>query len=231
MSFFLKEIVEDGYSYYVPSTWGYLAIAICVIVLMLAASFFTGDKKKLSAKKLATSAVAIALASVLSMIKIFHMPMGGSITLFSMLFVTLIGYWYGLSAGIMAAFAYGCIQLILGAYVIHPVQLIIDYGLSFGALGLSGFFKGKKYGMIPGFLLGVTGRFVFAFISGMVFFGSSAAEYSMSIPVYSIVYNGAYLYGEAILTVLILLIPAVRKGINLIGRMSEDEEMKNRAGK
>lgn len=223
MSVFLKEIVDDGYSYFVPSTLGYVLIAVILIALVLGASFISGDRKKLSAKQLAVSSVAIALASVLSMVKIFHMPMGGSITLFSMLFITLIGYWYGLRAGLMTAFAYGCIQLILGAYIIHPVQLLIDYCFSFAALGLSGFFKGKKYGMLAGYLLGVTGRFVFSFISGMVFFGSAASEYSMSIPVYSAVYNGAYLYGEALLTVVILLIPAVRKGLDRIGRISSED--------
>ena len=56
-------------------------------------------KKKMNARQLVFSAMAITLATVTSMIKLFDMPMGGSVTLLSMLFIVLVGYWYGLGGG------------------------------------------------------------------------------------------------------------------------------------
>lgn len=58
-------------------------------------------------KRLAYCAMAIALATVASFIKVFEFPTGGSITLFSMLFIALVGYWYGPATGIITGIAYG----------------------------------------------------------------------------------------------------------------------------
>ena len=102
-------------------------------------------EKKFTTKQLVFSAMAIALATVVVMvIKLPSLPNGGSVTLFSMLLVTLVGYWYGPVVGITAATGFGIIQFITGPYVVHPIQVIIDYPLAFGALGCSGFFKAKE---------------------------------------------------------------------------------------
>ena len=137
--------------------------------------------------------------------------MGGSVTLLSMLFICLIGYWYGLRAGLMTALAYGLMQLIADPYIISLPQMLVDYIFAFGALGLSGLFSGKKNGLIKGYLAGVLGRYFFAFLSGMIFFGTYAADYNMTAPVYSLLYNGAYLVSEAALTLVILALPPVKK--------------------
>ena len=88
--------------------------------------------------------MAIAAAFVTSEIKLFHLPFGGSITLFSMLFLVLIGYWYGLRAGLMTAIAYGFLQLVSDPYIISIPQMLVDYIFAFGALGLSGLFSSTK---------------------------------------------------------------------------------------
>ena len=96
---------------------------------------------KITTKQIVFSAMAIALATVISVaIKLPSLPNGGSTTLFSMLIVCLIGYWYGPKVSLIAAIAYGILQFIVGPYVVHPLQVILDYPLAFGALGLSGFF-------------------------------------------------------------------------------------------
>ena len=86
--------------------------------------------------------------------------MGGSVTLFSMLFICCIGYWYGLRTGLMTGVAYGLLQLISDPYIISLPQMITDYLLAFGALGLSGLFCNKKYGLIKGYIAGVLGRYL-----------------------------------------------------------------------
>lgn len=88
-----------------------------------------------------------------------------------MLFLVLIGYWYGLRAGLMTAIAYGFLQLVSDPYIISIPQMLVDYIFAFGALGLSGLFSKSKNGLVKGYIAGVLGRYFFAFLSGMIFFG------------------------------------------------------------
>ena len=201
-------VTEDGGL----TTAGYVLTAVAIFILLIIISALANKDKKVSAKQLAFAAVALALATVCSNIKLFRLPMGGAITLFSMLFVTLIGYWYGSAVGLMAAVAYGLLQMIFGAYVISLPQLLLDYPLAFGALGLSGFFSEKKNGLVIGYLVAITGRFLFSVLSGVVFFGMYAPE-TMSPLVYSVAYNGSVMYGEGILTIILLMIPAVKSAM------------------
>ena len=201
-------ITEDGGL----TTAGYVLSAVVVFALLIVISALANKNKRVSAKQLAFAAAALALATVTSNIKLLHLPMGGSVTLFSMLFVTLIGYWYGPAVGLMAGAAYGLLQLILEPYIVSLPQLLVDYPFAFGALGLSGFFSEKKNGLVIGYLAAITGRFFFAVLSGVIFFGMYAPE-GMSPLAYSIAYNGGYIYAEGILTVLILMIPAVKSAL------------------
>lgn len=185
-------------------------------------SIFKSNKFNFSIKQLAFSAIAIALAMVTSYLKLFHLPMGGSVTLFSMLFICLVGYWYGLRCGLMAACAYGILQLVIDPYIISLPQMFVDYIFAFGSLGLSGIFHNQKYGLVKGYIVGVLGRFFFSFLSGLIFFGSYAADYGLAAPVYSFVYNGAYLGAEAVLTLLLLAVPSIQKGLSRIKIMATD---------
>ena len=194
------------------TTAGYVLTAVAVFALLILISTLAGKKKTVNAKQLAFAAGALALAIVTSYIKLFHLPMGGSVTLFSMFFVTLIGYWYGPTVGIMAGVAYGLLQMILDPYIVSIPQMLIDYPFAFGALGLSGLFSEKKNGMIIGYIVSVFGRFVFAVLSGVIFFGMYAPE-GMSPLVYSVSYNGAYLAAEAAITIILLCVPAVKKAL------------------
>ena len=161
---------------------------------------------------IATGGVCIALSFVLSQIKLFEMPQGGSVTAFSMLPIVLVGYLLGPRQGILAGFALGLLNLIFGPYVIHPIQLLIDYPFAFGALGLSGFCRNMDHGLIKGYLLGIFGRYVMAVLSGVIFFGEYAPE-GFSALTWSLWYNLTYLAAEGAITIIILCIPAVRKAL------------------
>ena len=92
---------------------GRIVIAVIALLLIVAAIVRHKNathKSALTTKQLVYSAVAIALAVVCSMIKLFDMPMGGSVTLLSMLFIVLIAYWYGPYVGILTAVAYGLVR-------------------------------------------------------------------------------------------------------------------------
>lgn len=194
------------------TTAGYVLTAVAVFALLILISTLAGKKKTVNAKQLAFAAGALALAIVTSYIKLFQLPMGGSVTLFSMFFVTLIGYWYGPTVGLMAGVAYGLLQMILDPYIVSIPQMLIDYPFAFGALGLAGFFSEKKNGMIIGYIVSVLGRFVFSVLSGVIFFGMYAPE-GMSPFVYSVTYNGSYLAAEAAITLILLCVPAVKKAL------------------
>ncbi len=178
------------------------------------------ENKTSGVKTLVFSAIALALAVVTSFIKLFELPMGGSVTLFSMLFVTLVGYWYGPSKGIIAAIVYGVLQFIITPYFLSVPQVICDYVLAFGSLGLSGFFRKMKYGLQIGYLVSIFGRFVFAWLSGILFFAAYAADSGYAAPIYSLLYNGSYIGLEGVVTLIILFIPPVSKAMKYVKSMA-----------
>ncbi len=222
MSIFANFVESDGC--YQLTTAGYTALIVLMLVVLLAGCYITkaDNRGKFGTKRLVFSAVAIALAFVTSFIKFIHLPMGGSVTLFSMLFICLIGYWYGIGTGLTAAIAYGFLQMIVDPYIISLPQMLVDYIFAFGALGLSGLFSKSKYGLIKGYVAGVLGRYFFAFLSGLIFFGSYASDYGMAAPVYSLVYNGAYLGLEALFTLILLFIPPVNNALKRIKEMAQE---------
>ncbi len=221
MSFFITDLGDGEYGL---ATGGYIVAAVILVALILIAGLLLskrkGEAKKMSPKQLAFCAVALALAMVTSMIKVFEFPFGGSITFFSMLFICVIGYFYGPATGIITAVAYGVLQFIVGPYIYFPIQVIVDYPLAFGALGLSGFFWKKKNGLLIGYIVGILGRYVFAVISGWIFFGEYAWDGWAALP-YSLCYNGAYIFAEGIITIIILCIPPVKKAIARVKMMAQ----------
>ncbi len=231
-------VVNDwGETTYVPTTLGNLCL-VAIILLLLSAAFFFAQmhsaktspakgsdnpdltaaaksRRRLTVAQLTCCAAAIALGTILSNIKLFHFPTGGSITLISMLVICLPGYWFGLGAGIMTGIAYGVLQMLIDPYILFPAQLIVDYILAFSALGLSGLFCNKKSGLVKGYLAGIIGRFVFAVISGWIFFGMYAWEGWAPLP-YSLVYNGIYIFSEAAVTILLISLPPVKKALQQV---------------
>lgn len=222
MNFFVTRVEDEwgGITYDLKAA-GYAAILLLMLALLVLAAVLFGKKSgkssgtKLHTKQLVVCSMAMALSVVTSFLTIYKFPFGGSITLCSMLFICLIGYWYGPVVGLTTGVAYGLLQLVTGPYIVFPLQVLVDYPLAFGALGLSGFFWKSKHGLIKGFLAGVLGRYVFAVLSGWIFFGMYAWEGWAPLP-YSLVYNGAYIFAEAAITVLILLLPPVRRAMDYV---------------
>lgn len=208
---------------YQLQTSGIITVIVLIIVLIALALILQpkeSKSKKYSTKQLVFSGAAMALAIVTSMLKVFEMPMGGAVTLFSMFFIVLIGYLYGVKAGLMTGFAYGLLQFLIDPIFYTVPQMIVDYPLAFGALGLSGFFSNKKYGLQIGYVVGIFGRFIFAFLSGLLFFAEYAEGSGMSAPIYSMAYNGSYIGTEGLITLVLLFLPPIRHGLKYIKTMS-----------
>jgi len=222
---FFQSLDGETYGF---TTAGYTLFAIVLLALVLVACFFTGkdNKKSFSTTQLVISAMCIALGFVTSNIKLFRMPQGGSITLFSMFFVCFVGFLYGTKSGIMAGVAYGILGMLIDPYIISIPQMLFDYIFAFGALGLSGITRNKKYGLVSGYIIGIAGRMFFAVLSGIIFFGMYAGDTNVFI--YSFSYNGLYIITEAVITVIVLSIPAVKNALFRVKKMAlENEDRKD----
>ena len=130
-------------------------------------------------------------------------------------FAVLIGNWYGPYVGLTTGFAYGLLQFIIEPIFYTLPQMLIDYPLAFGALGLAGFFANQKHGLQIGYIAGVIGRYIFAVISGVIFFGAYAPEGTPAI-IYSLGYNATYLIPETIITLIIISVPTVSKALGTV---------------
>lgn len=169
-------------------------------------------------KILAEVAGAVALSGALNLVRVFTFPEGGSITLAAMTPVILLALRRGAKAGTIAGVIFGLVVLIEEPFVVHPVQLLLDYPVAFGALGLAGFFQRKHWerlvqsrpsmsSVLPiiGVVVAISARFLSHFISGIVYFASYAPSDQGPI-LYSALYNGSYLVPEMIITAVVISI-------------------------
>ena len=211
--------------YYELTTLGYVSLVLIgLLCIGIAVVLVQGSKaggRRITTRQLMFSAMAMALATVTSMIKLFDAPMGGSVTLCSMLFIVLIGYWYGLRAGVLTGVAYGILQLVIDPYILTLPQMLVDYPLAFGAMGLSGLFSESRFGLQKGYLLGIFGRWVFAFLSGYLFFASYAWE-GWHPAAYSAVYNLSYIGIEGAITLVLISLPPMQSALQSVKKLAMD---------
>lgn len=195
------------------STLGQILVVI-LIVLLFAIILFSKKNKDFSAKELAVNALLVALSTILSYLVLFSAPYGGSVTLVSMFPIILAGYIFGIRAGIIVGLSVGLLNLILNPYIIHPLQLLLDYPLAFSSLGFGALFRNKgKFSLLLATWIGILGRFVCAFLSGIIFFASYAPE-GFNPYLYSALYNASYLIAEGAIITVIISIPSVKTSID-----------------
>jgi len=171
----------------------------------------------MSVKKIVYCAMCVALAEVTSLIKIYQFPFGGSVTLCSMLFITLPAWFYGWKEGTLCGLVYGVLQFITQPYFLSVPQFLLDYILAFSVMGMAGFFNNSKNGLVTGYCVAILGRWVIATLAGLVWVAAGSTAWDGWAPLpYSMAYNGAYIFSEAIATIVILLIPAVKKSFSRV---------------
>ncbi len=179
-----------------------------------------GNKKSIfnwnKIRILVESATMVALAFVLSMVKVFKLPWGGSITLLSMLPIIILSIRNGVKNGLICAFLYSLTQFLDGvigdglfAWGLSPLYLalciFLDYIGAFTVLGLAGMFrKSEMKGWIGGTAAVISIRYLLHTLSGAVVFHSAGKLWEgleISNPwLYSAVYNACYMLPEMILT-------------------------------
>ncbi len=170
-------------------------------------------KQQTKLLRLVESALLLAVAAVLSMVKVLDLPYGGSITACSALPILLVAYRHGTGWGLFTGFAYGLVQLLLGlnalSYVTTPLSvaavILLDYILAFMVLGLGGVFRRRCESQSRALLLG-------ALLTGVLRYGLHVVAgctvwAGLSIPdtaalVYSLAYNATYMVPEILVTLL-----------------------------
>ncbi len=156
------------------------------------------------------TAILVALAFVLGRIKLFTMPNGGSVTPAAMLPLVLIGLRRGPKWGFLGCFAYGILDFMLdGGFALNIWSILLDYLLAYGAMGVAGFFKGKKNAIWVGIPVAVLARFVFVFLSGVTVWADYTSSSFGEVWWYSLTYQASYLLPELVL--MIIIAAAMRK--------------------
>ena len=170
-------------------------------------------KSHLHIRMLCEGALMVAMAQVLSYVKLMEAPNGGSITpaMFPIIFFAVR---WGLRPGLLAGFVFGLLQLIFdGAYAWGWQSMLLDYLVAFTPLGLAGLFKRKPWGLFLGTVVGCTGRFLIHYISGVTIYKIVAPteflQWTFTSPsLYSLIYNGSYMLPNTILAVVCMALLA-----------------------
>lgn len=186
---------------------------IILTVIILVGILILFKSKKFTARELSIGALSIAMAFILSYIKI-SLPQGGSVTAASMLPILAFAWAFGPAAGILAGFIYGCMQMMQGLWILHPAQVALDYILPFAFLGFAAF---SKKNLHIGIVIACVARFLSHYISGLIFWRIYAPA-GQPVAIYSLIYNGSYMLPEMIICLSLSFIPQIKK---LIGNMKQ----------
>ena len=185
--------------------WCFAGVALAVTVGLLVYLAKRPQKAgKTDVRALTYGALCMAMSFVLSYIKLWSMPLGGSVTLASMLPLLWYSNKFGVKNGLIAGAAYGILQLIQKPEIYHWVQVLLDYPLAFMMLGLAGSVKNLQLGSV----IGVAGRWICHILSGAVFFAEWVPEGWSNAWVYSAAYNGAYLLVDLIICLVLSFVLA-----------------------
>ena len=185
--------------------------------------FYFKKEDDFMTKKLTTSAMMIALSTVLSLVIIFNAPYGGTVTAASMVPVIIIGLMYGTKWGILSAFVYSLLQMLTGGIAPPPTPslflyilvILLDYIIAFTVLGLSGtiynVFNKHRYAIFASGAFVMILRFICHFLSGILIWHVYAPS-GTPVWLYSLLYNGGYMLPEIIISSLILctLTPSIK---------------------
>ena len=178
---------------------GWITI-ISLVVLAVVMIMMSITRKVWTAKSLAYAAMCVALAFVLSYIKLFEMPQGGSVTLCSMLPIMLFAAAYGVGPGMLVGAVYGLLQSLQGGWFVHPIQFLLDYPLAFALIGLAGLYRvlpkqWSSWSLYGAMIIGAVGRAFSATLAGILYWETA--------PWASLVYNGTYLIPDTAICIVL----------------------------
>lgn len=208
--FVLKDLLKMS----APALTALIAFAAIAVLLALF------GKKNWTAQSLAKAAVCVAVGFILSCIRLYRMPMGGSVVLCSMLPLIAFAAAAGLGKGLLACVAYGVLQIAQGAWIVHPAQGFLDYIAAYAVLALGCVAPvlplPRRWKLPAACLIAAFARYAIHVVSGTVFFASDAADAGMLPFAYSALYN-LFLAPEAVLCAVIAALPAFDRVFAALG--------------
>ncbi len=164
---------SDWYKYNNVALW--VGSALLFIGAIIASLLL--DKKgslQFDTKCLTVAGICVSLSFVLSYIKLFDPPTGGSVTLASLFPVMLFSYVYGMKKGLLIGFIYGILQAVQEPWIVHPAQFLLDYPIAFSMVGLAGALSNfKVLNNLPQLkfsicaIIAVTFRFISSVMAGI----------------------------------------------------------------
>ena len=170
-------------------------------------------------RRLLESAILIAIGTILSELLKIDMPLGGGLTVCSMLPLVLVCHRWGTRWGLFTAFVYSLLQLLLGLDNVQYATsafmavgiVVVDYILPYTLIGLSAMFrkaaKSIQASLIWGIVVTFVLRFVCHFITGWWIWDALwPNEFGWASPLYSLLYNGAYMLPEIIITAVVAVL-------------------------
>lgn len=170
-------------------------------------------RSPVSARMLVESAIMVAIATILSLIKLVDLPYGGSVTIACMLPIILIAYRHGLRMGILAGLVFGLIQQLLGINTLSYVTswqsvvavILLDYLIAFMMAGFGGVFRRNKSqarALVLGSILVGVLRYACHVISGATVWAGLSIPTNAAL-LYSLGYNATYMIPETIVTAIL----------------------------
>lgn len=205
-------MLESLRSFYLKDLFALRPLTIVALVLLaaLGVGLYLAGKKKWTSRTISYAALCIAIGFALSCVRLYRMPSGGSVVLCSILPLVAFSYYVGVWQGMLVCVAYGLLQMLQGAWIIHPVQGLLDYLVAYAVLAVGGVTRRlnlPERSRLP-LALVIAGvlRWAVHVLSGMTFFAQDALDAGQVPMLYSMAYN-AFLFPEVILSALVALIP------------------------
>lgn len=235
--YYTNHIVGDGYYDSDETTVNQTALYVSAVVLVvaaIAAAFLLDRKNKtpFDSRCIALAGITIAISFVLSYVKLWEMPQGGSITFVSLLPIMLFAYIYGPKKGLLIGFIYGIMQAMQDTYIIHPAQFLLDYPIAFAMVGFAGVFKNiiafdklPQIKFVLGAILAGALRFVAHVLSGVFAFGAYAIDAGQNnFWAYSLAYNSFVFVDIALVVVAGAIIFSSKAFVRQIDKYSSAKE-------
>ncbi len=215
--------------------WQMPLVTVVLTVAIAALAVLGGDKEDsgYDSRALTYGAICVATAFALSYVKFFSLPQGGSVTFASMFPIILYSYMFGTRKGLVVGVVYGMLQFIQSPQFYQPVQVLLDYPIAFGALGVAGvarkipFVKGKPLAEFAvGTLIAGILRYFSHVISGYYVFSSWAMD-GYSAVGWAFAYN-AFVFADIAIVLAVglaaLSTKAMRRAIAQVRLPQQSEE-------
>lgn len=216
---------ENGVKHW-PWYWHFTKYTVIVVGLVVCAVIWGLLKTPTptrATQELTMAAVCIALSYALSYIKLFSLPMGGSITAASVLPLAVYCFYFGFKRGVGATAVYSVLQMLQEPVVYAFGQVLLDYIIPFTAIAMVGLISAKnkklgKWGIFIGLVLYAVVRYFCHFLSGALYFGIWMPENFDNVWIYSLAYNSFVFVDTLIAAVVGLILMATKDFPRLMSR-------------